>query len=124
MSRTRIALLAIAIAAPLILGGCVVSGSRHVKTDGRYIGDQTLAMIEPGRTEKSWVHAVMGEPTRKSILPDGQTEVWVWDYRRVRRANTEVLLVFDGHKRSETSQSVYVEFGGDIVRRAWRDRAR
>ena len=121
---TRLGLLAVALATPLALSGCIVSGSRHIKTEGRYIGDQTLSMIEPGTTDMSWVLAVMGEPTRKSTLPDSQTQVWVWDYKRVRKANTEVLLVFDGDKRTETSQSVYVEFDGDVVRLAWRDRAR
>ncbi len=124
MSRTRIVLLAGAAVTLLNLSGCIVSGSRHVKTEGRYIGDQTLSMIEPGRTEMSWILAVMGEPTRKTVLPDSLTEVWVWDYHRVRKANTEVFLVFDGNKRTETSQSVYVEFEGDVVQRAWSDRAR
>lgn len=124
MSRRRLAFLAALASAPIVLSGCLVSGSRHIKTEGRHIGDETLSMIEPGETQKTWVLAVMGEPTRRSVLPDGAAEIWVWDYKRIRNANTEVLLVFDGDKRTETTQSVYVEFDGDVVRRAWRDRAR
>jgi len=114
--------LAVALIAVGALSGCIIEGSRHIQTEGRYIGDQTLSMIEPGTTDQNWVLAVMGEPTRRSVLDDA--EVWVWDYKRIRHADTEVLLIFDGEKRSETSQSVYVEFEDGVVVRAWRDQAR
>ncbi|RMH25952.1 MAG: outer membrane protein assembly factor BamE [Planctomycetota bacterium] len=106
-----------------VLSGCIVEGSRHIHTEGRYIGDQTLSMIEPGQTTQTWVLAVMGEPTRRSVL-DGGVEVWTWDYRRIRHADTEVFLIFDGDKRTETTQSVYVEFADGVVTRAWRDTPR
>jgi outer membrane protein assembly factor BamE (lipoprotein component of BamABCDE complex) len=124
MSRFAWTSIAFLLAASVVLSGCIVSGSRKIKTEGRYIGDQTLSMVEPGTTDRAWVLAVLGEPSRKSPLPDGHTEIWAWDYKRVKHADTSVLIVFDGNKRTETSQSVYVEFDGDIVRRAWRDRAR
>lgn len=112
------------LASTAFLSGCLFNGSNSVRMEGRYIGDSTLAQIKPGQTDKTWILASLGEPTRKSSLTDQNNEVWVWDYRKIKHSNTEIFLIFDGDKRTEISQHVYVEFDGDLVSRAWSDRDR
>ena len=123
-SLNRLLVVATLAAPTLILSGCIVSGSRNTKISGDFIGEQTLAMIEPGKTDKSWVLGVMGVPTWKKDLADDNHEIWVWESSRTRHADTSVLLIFDGDKHVETFQRVYVEFQGDLVTRAWRDSTR
>lgn len=120
----RSAALFLVVGASSLLTGCIVDGSRHEQIEGHYIGNDSLSMIEPGITTKSWVLATFGEPTRKSSVDELGSEVWSWEYKKIRRAKTQVIVVFEGDKRTETHQTVFVEFDGDIVRRAWMDRDR
>lgn len=107
-----------------ILPGCVVSGSRRTETIGDFVGKHTFSMIKPGKTDKAWILAALGEPTRKSTATDKNQELWVWASTRTRHADTEVLIIFDGNKNVKTIQHVYIEFEGDLVSRAWRDSSR
>jgi len=103
----------------IMTSGCVRSRS-SIQTTGRYIGDQTVARIEPGKTTREWVLAVMDEPTSKSRLENG-VEIWKWSYQRVKTSSGSVLFLVAGSGRDETIRNVYVEFEGDIVRQVWRD---
>lgn len=121
MTRLRRALLLGAAAAAMAtLPACIVSSSNKVRSSGRYIGDQTIARIEPNKTDRKWILAVLGEPTSKSALDDG-VELWKWEYMRVKTSSGSVLFVAAGNDREETIRNVYVEFKGDIVSQVWRD---
>ncbi len=122
-SRVARRLLAAGLALTLVAAvpGCLVSGSRHVKTKGRYVGAQSLSMIEPGVTDAAWVRAVLGEPTDIRTLPGDGREVWIWEFTKTRRAKTEVLVVFDGSKSTVMQQRVFVEFADGVVTRTWRE---
>jgi outer membrane protein assembly factor BamE (lipoprotein component of BamABCDE complex) len=112
------------LASTTLLSGCLINGSSSVRTEGRFIGDSTLGQIKPGKTDKAWILASLGEPTRRSSLTDDINEVWVWDYRKIKHNESDLFLIFDSDKRTEISQHVYVEFDGDLVSRAWSDRGR
>ncbi len=115
-------LLAFLLAALAVftLTGCLASGRSVEFSEGRYIGDQTIAKIVPGETTKEWVRAVLDEPTAKHSLSTG-VELWKWDYRKVETSRGSVLLLLRGKSREETIRSVYVEFEDDVVNRVWRD---
>ncbi|TVQ30394.1 MAG: hypothetical protein EA376_13090 [Phycisphaeraceae bacterium] len=119
--RLFVVMLLTALLASMLLmtSGCIRSRS-NVQTQGRYIGDQTVARIEPGKTTREWVLAVMEEPTSKSRLESG-VEIWKWSYQRVKTSSGSVLFLVAGSGRDETIRNVYVEFEGDIVRQVWRD---
>lgn len=117
--RTLLALSTCTIAGPLLVGGCV-SGSSKVQSTGRYIGDQTISRIEPGKTDKAWVLAVLGEPSMKTTLPSG-IDLWKWEFSRITTSSGSVFFVVSGKNREETIRTVYVEFQGDLVKQCWRD---
>lgn len=112
--------LGIAGATMLALPGCIVSGSSYVKAEGRHIGLDTLDKIEPGVTTREWVYAVLGEPTDRSTLSDG-TDIWKWSSKKVTRSSGSVFLLVHGSNRDVIERTVYVEFDGEIVKRAWKD---
>lgn len=124
LSRSKLSrgLLAAGLGLSMVfVPGCLVSGTRQVRTEGRFVGAETLSMIEPGVTDAAWVRAVLGEPTGVHTLPGDGREVWIWEYTKTRRAQTEVLVVFDGSKSTVTQQRVFVEFADGVVTRAWRE---
>lgn len=103
-----------------VLPGCIASGHSTTRSEGRFIGQDTLRKIEPGVTTREWVHAVLGEPTHRNTLSDG-AEIWKWSSKKVTSSSGSVFLLFRGSERDVTERTVYVEFDGDIVRRAWKD---
>jgi len=112
--------LGVASISLLTLPGCIASGSSYVKSEGRYIGVDTVEKIEPGVTTREWVHAVLGEPTESTKLSDGR-EIWKWSSKKVTKSSGSVFLLVHGSSRDVIERTVYVEFDGDVVSRAWRD---
>ncbi len=104
----------------ITLGGCIASGSSKTYSSGRYIGDQTIARVEPGKTDKQWVMAVFGEPTSRTPLSTG-VEIWKWEYTKVTTSSGSVLFIVSGKNRDETIRNVYIEFESDVVTQIWRD---
>ncbi|MEM1071228.1 MAG: outer membrane protein assembly factor BamE [Planctomycetota bacterium] len=116
----RLAAFAGLTAAALALSGCIY-GSSSTRMSGTYIGKSTFTKIEPGETDKAWVRAVLGAPTRKTELDDGGS-IWAYTYKRTERSKGTFLLIIGGSDSDETEGGTYVEFDPEgIVRDTWRD---
>ncbi len=117
----RGAALSAGLALAAALSGCLASGSSSTTMSGRYVGPETMSRIEPGVTKRDWVHAVMGEPTSRTTLSDGRTEIWKWEHRSVSKSSGGVLLIAHGSSRHEYVGAAYVELVDGVVTRAWMD---
>jgi len=106
-----------------LLPGCLAGGRSKTQLTGDFVGSRTLSQIEPGETDKAWVLAVLGEPTSRTHIEATGTEVWKWRYRKVEKSSGHVFLLVRGADRDETVVTTFVEFDGDVVKRAWRDRS-
>ena len=109
----------LALGVLLALSGCLVSGSASQTRTGKYVGEDTLAKIEPGKTTQGWIVATLGEPSTKNKVEDG-SEVWRYDYTERRENNTAVFLLFGGSDKKETCGSVFVEMKNGVVTNKWR----
>ena len=109
----------LALVTLLSLSGCLVSGSANQSRTGKYVAEETLCKIEPGKTTQGWVAATLGEPSTKNKLDDG-TEVWRYDYTEKREHHTAVFLLFGGSDKKETNGSVFVEMKDGVVKNKWR----
>jgi len=116
-----------AVLTPLLLAGvmvsvtgCLAGGSSKTTIEGQRVGAETLAMIQPGKTDKTWIRAALGEPSEIATLgPD--RELWKWRYRKIERDRGHFLFLFGGTDKDVEESTAYVEFEGDLVKRAWRD---
>lgn len=113
-------LSALALCLPLALGSCVVIGAdSHTTEHGRYVGDETLAQITPGKSAE-YVIALLGQPTTQTDLADG-VSIWKYSYVRKTRSNNHLLFVLDADSTRESSRSVFVQLKDGSVERTWRD---
>ncbi len=121
MNRLTIIFATAALAAAL-LSGCV-AGSSSSKLSGRHVGQGTIAQIEPGVTNKAWILATLGEPSKKTKLAgsSGASEIWRYDWAVRSKSSGWVFPIVVGSSSAEASGAAFVEFDGDIVTRAWRD---
>lgn len=117
----KLAAIALSAAALLTSPGCLAGGSSKTTIEGQHIGSDTIAMIEPGETDKAWIRATLGEPDEKVPINDDGGEIWKWRYRKVERDRGHFLFLFGGTDKDIHESTVYVEFEGDVVKRAWRD---
>jgi outer membrane protein assembly factor BamE (lipoprotein component of BamABCDE complex) len=108
-------LIALMIAAP----GCLVGGRSDVRREGTFVAASTLDQIEPGKTSKSWVKAVVGEPTHRVKIGPNH-EVWKYAYTETKNSSGYVFLVFGTSNKKVTDSNVFVEFEGDVVSKTWR----
>ncbi len=108
-------LAALLIAAP----GCLFGGHSDVRREGTYVAASTMDQIKPGKTTKSWVRAVVGEPTERIHIDAGQ-ELWKYAYTETKDSSGYVFLIFSGSDSKKTENNVFIEFEGDVVRKTWR----
>jgi outer membrane protein assembly factor BamE (lipoprotein component of BamABCDE complex) len=120
LSTRIVSALALALAAAS-LSGCIVGGSSSTTQTGNYVSPAAVSMIEPGKTSKKWVQATLGDPTTK-VTEDGR-ELWKYSFQRVTKSSGYVLVVFHGANRDEVTQTTFVEFDGETVKRVWQDPA-
>jgi len=99
--------------------GCLVGGSSTVKRDGKYVGEDTLAQIQPGKTGKAWILATLGDPSEKKELEPGH-ELWKYSYKETKEGGGYVFLIFAGSDKTVTGGNVFVEFKDDTVSKSWR----
>ena len=118
---TRAAALGAAAVTLAALSGCLASGSSSTTVSGRFVGPETMRQIEPGVTTRDWVQATLGEPTSRTTLSDGRTEIWKWEHRSVSRSRGAVLLIARGSNHHEQIGAAFVEIVDGVVTRSWVD---
>lgn len=87
---------------------------------GAMVSQKTLDQIEPGKTSKVKLLALLGEPTRKKELSDG-SELYTCSYVKKTINDVAVFLVLAMHEDDEKRDSLYFEIEDDVVRKFWRD---
>ena len=77
----------------LALSACVYSQHSHVKQHGDDVSKQQIALIEPGKTDKSWVLKNLGTPDRIQSDTSG-VEVYEYVTTRTERTDKRFILLF------------------------------
>ncbi len=99
--------------------GCLFGGHSKVHREGNYVAATTLGQIQPGKTDRAWVQAVIGEPTERVIVQPGH-EIWKYAYSETKDSSGYVFLIFGASDKKVTDSNVFIEFEGQIVTRTWR----
>ncbi len=105
--------LLITLATPVVLGLLACHPGYTTTSRGVRIDDDAVAALKPGNTDKDWVLAVLGPPTRKQSSGADAPERWIWLHEQTRRAH-RLGAPTEHHRRTVT-----VEFDGDTLLRAW-----
>jgi len=119
MSKTKGWMFAFTLIGLFSVNGCLVGTSSQVRRDGSYVAEDTLRNIEPGRTDKAWVLATLGEPSERNQLDAGH-ELWKYSCRETRDSAGYVFLIFGGSDQKVTKEQVFVELKDGIVTKSWR----
>jgi len=118
-TKLSIGVVVLALAAPCVLTGCLIGSKQRTHVTGRYVGPDTLAQIQPGKSAE-YVTALLGDPSEKVSI-DGGVEIWKWSYTERRDSSGSLIFVFSADSQTETQRTTYVELEDDVVVKAWRD---
>lgn len=115
----KLSVLVCAIAALLVLSGCLVTASTKSYESGTRVPAGTLGNVEPGETTTAWLIATLGEPSRREALSDGDGEILVYHHAETETKRGKVFLLFKDTSRRKRTRSVYFETRDDVVQRYW-----
>jgi len=118
MPAARLPLL-VAVVLPCFLASCIIHARSSSDRSGHYVGEQTLAQIEAGRSQ-DYVLGLLGEPTSRTSV-EGGIEIWKWAYSESKTSRSGVFLIFSGRTTTSSQGAVYVEFKDSVVVKSWRD---
>ncbi len=122
-ARTRVAVTGLSLAhLSVFAGGCLICGGSAVQYGGKgpMVPRETLKQIEPGKTTRGKLVALLGEPSGKKKL-DEESELYTYDYvKKTHNAVTVFLLLAAGDTKEERSR-LYFEIQDDVVRKFWKD---
>jgi outer membrane protein assembly factor BamE (lipoprotein component of BamABCDE complex) len=116
---SRVAAAIVACSLP-VLSGCLINTHSQTEFSGRYIGAETMAQIEPGKTKEDFIVATLGTPTSKTTLGDG-SQVWKYEYRKRTSGSGSVFLLLNSSNSTDKEGAVYVLLKEGVVQKAWRD---
>ena len=102
----------------LTFSGCLFSSSTNTTTAGTRIGQTTFEQVQTG-AQRSFVEALFGQPCNKTEIEGG--EIWTWTYCEDVRTRRGMLFVLSSNNRSQSQDSVFVEFQDDKVAKIWRE---
>ncbi len=118
-THARTAFLFLALAGATLCPSCLINTSSHSDVSGKYVSPDTVAQIQPGKSE-AYVLALIGEPSSRIMLDDG-TQIWKWQYTETRNSQGHVIFLLNSDTSTATEKTTYVEFQDGAVVRAWRD---
>jgi outer membrane protein assembly factor BamE (lipoprotein component of BamABCDE complex) len=101
------------------LVGCIATNSSNTNISGKVVPDDIFGQIHPGQS-KDFVVGLMGEPFKK-VTTDNGSEVWRWSYNETRTAERTFMIFYVALDRTNTTQTVVVEFRDGVVTKAWRE---
>lgn len=101
--------------------GCLVVSHKSVTlgSKGPMVSAKTLEQIEPGRTSKAKVIALLGEPNTKQELDDG-TELYKYVYTKQTKTNAVVFLLLTSHDTMDERSELFVEIKDGVVQNFWK----
>ncbi|HTF87647.1 MAG TPA: outer membrane protein assembly factor BamE [Planctomycetota bacterium] len=102
-----------------VLPGCLIGSKTSSQNSGKFVSQNTLAQIEPGK-DKSYVVALIGDPTSKTKLDDS-SELWKWCYTQDKRSTNSVIFLVGTESHTATERTTFVEFHDGKVVKAWAD---
>jgi hypothetical protein len=111
---------ALALAALLPAGGCLVLSGAETVESGVRVSPSTLSQVEPGVTTEAWLLAALGEPTsRCAVEGSDRVEVPRYEYQKRRSSGGTVFLLLAGARKAVTRSVAYFEVTQGIVSRCW-----
>lgn len=109
-----------ALAAAVVMSGCLANGSASVKSRGQYVSSETLGLIDAGVSTERELLDLLGSPTRTMRHHDGRV-VHVYAYELDSRASGGVFLLATGKARRSVEKTTFFEVTGGVVSRYWTD---
>ena len=89
----------------LALTACVYVQDSHIRDKGTQVNQQTVAKVEPGKTNKEWVLSNLGTPDRIQSEKDG-LEVYEYISERNERSESKFFLLFSVESDKTVSKKV------------------
>lgn len=120
MIDRNVGLLALLLVGQLLLGGCVVMADSHktYECKGRFVGKETLDQVEPGKTTKDWVLAVLGAPTETKAAAE-DTEILHYKYVEKKHDSLAVFVLIAANNATRDQRDLYFEIKDGVVRKYW-----
>ena len=105
----------------LLASGCLVVSNKSVTlgSKGPMVSAKTLEHIEPGKTSKAKVLALLGEPNSKRQIEDG-TEIYKYVYTKQTKKNAVVFLLLTSNVTTDERTELFVEIKDGVVQSLWK----
>jgi hypothetical protein len=121
--KATLAIIILAAVAMPFASGCIYAGGRTVRDVGPQISEQSIAVIEPGKTTADWVTATFGEPSHRGTTADG-AEILRYDCDRRTTEGSYVLLLIASSTNTIERTSWWFEIRDGKVARAWGEKCK
>jgi hypothetical protein len=102
--------------------GCISSRSDVTYgAKGPAVPYSTLRQIKCGKTSKTWLLGVMGEPTR-AVRSSADTEVLTYEYTKTVDSDFNFFIFLNADNRREERTVHVFEVTNGIVTKHWKER--
>ena len=120
MPRTTILAAALAASTLAASTGCLVTSNNSSSYSGNRVepGDERLVTLH--KTTPDQAAEILGEPTTRSMNDKGE-EVLTWTWTKRSQSSGSVFLIFGGSSGTTDEHSRHLAFRDGVAVRKWRN---
>lgn len=96
-----------------------IDGAGRAPVETRYVGQETLDLIQPEETTSEWVLSMMGNPTTIESIYGTPRKVWRYEYELVEQRDGRTYRILPDRPQGRIARAIHMEIQAGYVQRMW-----
>ena len=96
-----------------------IDGAGRAPVETRYVGQETLNLIQPEETTSEWVLSMMGNPTSIENIYGTPRKVWRYEYELVKQDDGPTYRILPDRPQGRIARAIHMEIQAGYVQRLW-----
>ena len=106
------------------LAGCnsrifPIEGAAKSPNPTRFVGQETIDMIQSDTTTSEWVLSMMGRPSTIESIYGTPSKVWRYEYELVEQSDGKTYRLLPESPYGRIARAIHLEIQAGYVKRKW-----
>lgn len=96
-----------------------IEGAGRSPNPSRFVGQETIDMIQPDVTTSEWVLSMMGRPSTIETIYGSPSKVWRYEYELVKQDDGVTYRILPDRPQGRIARAIQMEISAGYVKRLW-----
>ena len=96
-----------------------IDGAGRSPNPTRFVGQETIDMVQPDVTTSEWVLSMMGRPSTIESIYGSPSKVWRYEYELVKQDDGVTYRILPERPQGRIARAIHMEISAGFVKRMW-----